>query len=200
MTSSATRRLSRTCASPGRTRRWRHLQPRAGPRRTGAAPAFRPAVTGDPGEDEPYSMILSGQARRNIRENLPLEVAFAAMETIERSIAVNPHRAGKPLNDPFDGSTPHAGGRIASSTVSMRPSTRCRSTRSATAAMLTGPDAPQAPHGHDCPGRPTCLLILRSWLSPASASGPALHHGAVRNHCTRARRTCGRPGVCEFLS
>jgi mRNA interferase RelE/StbE len=60
-------------------------------------------VTGDPREDEPYSVILSGQARRNIRENLPLEVAFAAMETTGRSIAVNPHRAGKPLDDPFDG-------------------------------------------------------------------------------------------------
>lgn len=60
-------------------------------------------MTGDPRADGPYSVILSGQARRNIRENLPLAVAFAAMETIERSIAVNPHRAGKPLDDPFDG-------------------------------------------------------------------------------------------------
>jgi antitoxin YefM len=44
-----------------------------------------------------------GQARRNIRENLPLEVALAAMETIDGSIAVNPYRAGKPLDEPFDG-------------------------------------------------------------------------------------------------
>jgi mRNA interferase RelE/StbE len=50
-----------------------------------------------------YSIALSGQARRNIRENLPLEVAMAAMETIEGSIAVNPYRAGKPLDEPFDG-------------------------------------------------------------------------------------------------
>lgn len=48
-------------------------------------------------------MSLSGQARRNIREYLPLEVAAAAMETIEGSIAVNPYRAGKPLDEPFDG-------------------------------------------------------------------------------------------------
>lgn len=48
-------------------------------------------------------MTLSGQARRNIRENLPLEVALAAMETIEGSIAVNRYRAGKPLDEPFDG-------------------------------------------------------------------------------------------------
>ena len=57
----------------------------------------------DPGEHEPYTVALSGQARRNIRENLPLEVALAAMETIEGSIAVNPYRAGKPLDEPFDG-------------------------------------------------------------------------------------------------
>ena len=43
------------------------------------------------------------EAPRNIRGHLPLEVAAAAMETIEGSIAVNPHRAGKPLNEPFDG-------------------------------------------------------------------------------------------------
>jgi mRNA interferase RelE/StbE len=60
-------------------------------------------VTGtDPGEREPYTVALSGQARRNVRENLPLEAALAAMETIEGSIAVNPYRAGKPLDEPFD--------------------------------------------------------------------------------------------------
>jgi len=57
----------------------------------------------DPAEREPYTVALSGQARRNVRENLPLEVAIAAMETIEGSIAVNPYRAGKPLEEPFDG-------------------------------------------------------------------------------------------------
>jgi mRNA interferase RelE/StbE len=60
-------------------------------------------MTGDPREAEPYDVVMSAQARRNIRENLPLEVAFAAFETIERSIAVNPYRAGKPLDEPFDG-------------------------------------------------------------------------------------------------
>jgi len=48
-------------------------------------------------------VALSGQAGRNVRENLPLEVALAAMETIEGSITVNPYRAGKPLEEPFDG-------------------------------------------------------------------------------------------------
>ena len=60
-------------------------------------------MTGDPRQDEPYDLVMSAQARRNIRENLPLGVAIAAMETIEGSIAVNPHRAGKPLDEPFDG-------------------------------------------------------------------------------------------------
>ena len=57
----------------------------------------------DPAEREPYTVALSEQARRNVRENLPLEVAIAAMETVEGSIAVNPYRAGKPLEEPFDG-------------------------------------------------------------------------------------------------
>ena len=57
----------------------------------------------DPHEGEPYAVLLSAQARRNIRENLPLEVALAAMETIEGAIAVNPYQVGKPLDEPFDG-------------------------------------------------------------------------------------------------
>ena len=52
---------------------------------------------------EPYVVLLSRQARRNIHENLPLEVALAAMETITGTIAANPHRVGKPLEEPFDG-------------------------------------------------------------------------------------------------
>ena len=57
----------------------------------------------DPAAGEPYAVVMSGQARRNIRENLPLDVAFAAMETIDGSVAVNPYRAPKPLDEPFDG-------------------------------------------------------------------------------------------------
>lgn len=52
---------------------------------------------------EPYSVALSARARRNIHENLPVDVAFAAMETITGPIATNPHRVGKPLDEPFDG-------------------------------------------------------------------------------------------------
>lgn len=57
----------------------------------------------DPAENAPYAVSLSGQARRNVREHLSLEVAAAAMETIEGSIAVNPYRAGKASDEPFDG-------------------------------------------------------------------------------------------------
>jgi mRNA interferase RelE/StbE len=60
-------------------------------------------VTPGSAERDPYDVALSGRARRNIHENLPLDVAAAAMETIEGSSAVNPYRAGKPLDEPFDG-------------------------------------------------------------------------------------------------
>lgn len=53
--------------------------------------------------DEPYTVIFSRQARRNLHEDLPLEVAVAAMATIDGPIAVSPHRVGKPLDEPFDG-------------------------------------------------------------------------------------------------
>jgi mRNA interferase RelE/StbE len=51
----------------------------------------------------PYTVIFSRQARRNLHENLPLDVAVAAMETIDGPLTTNPHRAGKPLEEPFDG-------------------------------------------------------------------------------------------------
>jgi mRNA interferase RelE/StbE len=51
----------------------------------------------------PYTILFSRQSRRNLHEDLPLEVAIAATETIQHAIAVNPYRAGKPLNEPFDG-------------------------------------------------------------------------------------------------
>lgn len=60
----------------------------------------------DDGTTEPpstYTVMFSGQARRNLHEDLPLEVAFAATETIQHAIAVNPYRVGKPLDEPFDG-------------------------------------------------------------------------------------------------
>jgi len=57
----------------------------------------------DQADNEPYAVTLSSQARRNLREHLPSDVAIAALETIGQSIAGNPYRAGKPLNEPFDG-------------------------------------------------------------------------------------------------
>ncbi|WP_261553565.1 type II toxin-antitoxin system RelE family toxin [Frankia tisae] len=55
------------------------------------------------GSDAAYEVALSRRARRNLHEDLPLEVAAAALETIQRTIAVNPRRVGKPLDEPFDG-------------------------------------------------------------------------------------------------
>lgn len=52
---------------------------------------------------DPYDVILSGQAKRNLSESLPFDVAAAAIAAIENAIAVNPHRVGKPLNEPFEG-------------------------------------------------------------------------------------------------
>jgi mRNA interferase RelE/StbE len=55
------------------------------------------------GRAVPYEIALSRWARRNLHEDLPSEVAVAALETIENAIATNPHRVGKPLEEPFDG-------------------------------------------------------------------------------------------------
>ncbi|WP_047223666.1 type II toxin-antitoxin system RelE family toxin [Protofrankia coriariae] len=51
----------------------------------------------------PYTVLLSRQARRNLSEHLPLDVAIAATEAIYHTVALSPSRAGKPLNEPFDG-------------------------------------------------------------------------------------------------
>ena len=56
-----------------------------------------------PEASAPYKVIFSRQARRNLHENLPLDVAAAAMETIDGPITTSPHRTGKPLDEPFDG-------------------------------------------------------------------------------------------------
>jgi mRNA interferase RelE/StbE len=62
-----------------------------------------PVQEGVAEQSSPYTVLLSRQARRNLSENLPVDVAIAATETIERAIAVNPARIGKPLDEPFDG-------------------------------------------------------------------------------------------------
>lgn len=55
------------------------------------------------GSPQPYAVLLSRQSRRNLAEDLPVDVSIAAMETIQHAIAVNPSRVGKPLDEPFDG-------------------------------------------------------------------------------------------------
>ena len=55
------------------------------------------------GSPDPYVVLLSRRARRNLSEDLPVEVAIAATKTIHHAIAVNPSRAGKPLDERFDG-------------------------------------------------------------------------------------------------
>jgi mRNA interferase RelE/StbE len=52
---------------------------------------------------ESYAVLLSRTARRNLHEHLPLEIAQAAMETIGGHTATDPHRVGKPLEEPFAG-------------------------------------------------------------------------------------------------
>ena len=58
---------------------------------------------GEADSPEGYAVLLSRQARRNLSEDLPVEVAIAATETIQHAIAVNPSRVGRPLDEPFDG-------------------------------------------------------------------------------------------------
>ena len=65
-------------------------------------------MTGDPHPPGPeaeaaYTVVFSRQARRNLHENLPLDVAAAAMETIDGPLTTGPHRVRKPLDEPFDG-------------------------------------------------------------------------------------------------
>ena len=67
-------------------------------------------MTGDPQTpgpeaEWPYAVIFSRQPRRNLHENLPLDVAAAAAETIDGPLGISPHRVGKPLDEPFDGRT-----------------------------------------------------------------------------------------------
>jgi mRNA interferase RelE/StbE len=113
-------------------------------------------MTGDPQTpgpeaERPYAVIFSRQARRNPRENLPLDVAAAAMETIDGPLATSPHRVGKPLDEPFDGYHSARRGTYRSSTVSTRINTPRKSTPSGTDGTPTGPD-PEKPYG--APRRP----------------------------------------------
>ena len=41
--------------------------------------------------------------RQPVHCRRPRDVAAAAMETLDRPLTTSPHRAGKPLDEPFDG-------------------------------------------------------------------------------------------------
>ena len=52
--------------------------------------------------DDAFRLLVSPRARRQISEQLPLSVAFAAYEFISGPLLSNPRRVGKPLEPPFE--------------------------------------------------------------------------------------------------
>jgi mRNA interferase RelE/StbE len=52
--------------------------------------------------DGRYELIIAPTARRQLSEELPQAVAFAAFEFIVGPLLVNPHRVGKRLRPPLD--------------------------------------------------------------------------------------------------
>ena len=53
--------------------------------------------------DDAFRLLVSPRARRQMSEQLPLPVAFAAYEFISGPLLSNPRRVGKPLEPPFAG-------------------------------------------------------------------------------------------------
>ena len=53
--------------------------------------------------DDAFRLLVSPRARRQISEQLPLSVAFAAYEFISGPLLSNPRRVSKPLEPPFEG-------------------------------------------------------------------------------------------------
>lgn len=51
--------------------------------------------------DEQYTLVITPTARRQISEQLPESVAFAAHEFIVGPLLENPHRVGKQLHPPL---------------------------------------------------------------------------------------------------
>ncbi len=52
--------------------------------------------------DLPYALRISAQARRQLAEEVPAAVAFAAYEFIRGPLLDNPRRVGKRLKAPFE--------------------------------------------------------------------------------------------------
>ncbi len=51
--------------------------------------------------DQPYELIIAPTARRQLTDQLPEPVAFAAYEFIIGPLLENPHRVGKRLRPPL---------------------------------------------------------------------------------------------------
>ncbi len=52
--------------------------------------------------DLPYELVIAPTARRQLTEQLPEPVAFAAYDFIIGPLLENPHRVGKRLRPPLD--------------------------------------------------------------------------------------------------
>lgn len=50
---------------------------------------------------EPYRLLITPTARRQLAEQLPAAIAFAAYEFINGPLLANPHRVGKRLMPPL---------------------------------------------------------------------------------------------------
>ena len=52
--------------------------------------------------DPPFTLVIAPTARRQLAEQLPESIAFAAYAFIIGSLLENPHRVGKQLRPPLD--------------------------------------------------------------------------------------------------
>jgi mRNA-degrading endonuclease RelE of RelBE toxin-antitoxin system len=53
--------------------------------------------------EQGFELVVAPTARRQLAEQLPEAVAFAAYEFIVGPLLDNPHRVGKPLHAPLEG-------------------------------------------------------------------------------------------------
>lgn len=53
--------------------------------------------------EDRFELVVSPTARRQLAEQLPTAVAFAAYEFIVGPLLEDPHRVGKPLHAPLEG-------------------------------------------------------------------------------------------------
>jgi len=60
-------------------------------------------VSGDPAEHEPYLVSLQARPAATSASTFPWRLLLLRWRQSGGSTAVNPYRAGKPLDEPFDG-------------------------------------------------------------------------------------------------